>query len=157
MIFGLLAGGILKRDDLPASKKVGILLAASAIGFIAGLLLAGLNLCPIVKRIWTPSWALFAAGWTFLILSLFYDVIDRSGWRRWAFPLVVVGMNSIAMYVLAHLAAGFIASSLRTVFRPHVFEIFGTVYEPMVEATVVLFVLWLVLYWMYRRKIFLRI
>ena len=157
MIFGLLAGGVLKREDLTPAKKVGVLVAASAIGFISGLVLGGLNLCPIVKRIWTPSWALFAAGWTFLILAAFYDVIDRSERRRWAFPLVVVGMNSIAMYVLAHVAAGFIGSSLKTIFRPHVFEVFGKTFEPAVEAAVVLLVLWLVMLWMYRRKVFLRI
>jgi len=157
MIFGLLAGGVLKREDLPPSKKVGLLLIGSAIGFVSGLLLDRLNLCPIVKRIWTPSWALFAAGWTFLLLAGFYELIDRAGKRRWAFPLVVVGMNSIAMYVLAHLSAGFIESSLRTVFGPGIFRPFGTNFEPMVEPALVLVVLWLVLLWMYRRKIFLRI
>jgi heparan-alpha-glucosaminide N-acetyltransferase len=157
MIFGLLAGGLLKREDLLPAKKVGVLLAASVIGFVTGLLLDRLNLCPIVKRIWTPSWALFAAGYTFLILAVFYDVIDRSGWRRWAFPLVVVGMNSITMYVLAHLSADFIESSLRTVFGPHIFRPFGEALEPAVEAAAVLAVLWCLLLWMYRRKIFLRI
>ena len=157
MILGLLAGGLLKREDLAPAKKVGILVAASAVGFISGLVLAGFNVCPIVKRIWTPSWVLFASGWTFLILAIFYDVIDRSERRRWAFPLVVVGMNSIAMYVLAHVSAGFIQSGMKTIFRPHVFELFGKTFEPMVEAAVVLIVLWFVLLWMYRRKIFLRI
>jgi predicted acyltransferase len=157
MIFGLLAGGVLKREDLPPPKKVGLLLIGSAIGFVAGLLLDRLGLCPIVKRIWSPSWALFAAGWTFLILAVFYEVVDRSGWRRWAFPLVVVGMNSIAMYVLAHLSAGFVGSSLQTVFGPRVFRPLGAAFEPVVEAALVLVVLWLVLFWMYRRRIFLRI
>jgi len=128
------------------------------LSLIAGAtLLHAAGICPIVKRIWTPSWALFAAGWTFLLLAGFYELIDRAGKRRWAFPLVVVGMNSIAMYVLAHLSAGFIESSLRTVFGPGIFRPFGTNFEPMVEPALVLVVLWLVLLWMYRRKIFLRI
>ena len=157
MTLGLLAGGVLKRQDLLPAKKVGILIMASAAGFVSGLLLDRLNVCPIVKRIWTPSWVLFAAGWTFLILAVFYDVIDRSGWQRWAFPLLVVGMNSITMYVLAHLSAGFIESSLRTIFGPGIFRPFGEPFERVVEAAAVLAVLWLVLLWMYRRKIFLRI
>jgi predicted acyltransferase len=168
MIFGLLAGGLLKREDVPPARKVGILVLASAIGFVSGLLLDRLNICPIVKRIWTPSWTLFAAGWTFLILAVFYDVIDRSDRRRWAFPLVVVGMNSITMYVLAHVANGFIWSGTRTVwgtvsrwlsriFAGRSVDFLDAAYVPILEAAVVLTVLWLFLLWMYRRRIFLRI
>src|SRR5207249_3699400 len=82
--------------------KVIALLIAGAGGFLAGSLLELLHVCPIVKRLWTPAWALFAGGWTCWTLAVFYTVIDIARWRRWAFPLVVVGMNSIAMYVMAN-------------------------------------------------------
>jgi predicted acyltransferase len=54
---------------------------------------------PIIKHIWTSSMVLWAGGWSFLLVALFYLLIDVLGLRRWAFPFVVVGMNAIAIYV----------------------------------------------------------
>ncbi len=112
------------------------------------------TLCPIVKRIWTPSWAVFSTGWTLLMLAAFFWVIDIVGWRRWSFPLIVVGMNSIAMYCMAQLMKGWVRGSLQTHFGQ---DIFTGVYGPIIDATAVLFVLWLVCLWMYRQKVFVRI
>ena len=67
----------------------------------------------MVKRIWTPSWVLFSGGWCFLLLAAFYTVLDIWRLRAWAFPLVVIGMNSIAAYCMAHLFEGFIHDALR--------------------------------------------
>jgi predicted acyltransferase len=156
MVLGLLAGGLL-RGPRSGREKARYLLALGVAGILAGSLLDWLGICPVVKRIWTPSWTLYSAGWASLLLSAFYSVIDLGGRKRWAFPLVVVGMNSIAMYVLAHLESGFISESLRTNLGQHWPEFLGRVYAPIVEQTAVLFVLWLVCYWMYRRKLFLRI
>jgi predicted acyltransferase len=71
----------------------------------AGLLVAGLifghsGLCPIIKRIWTPSFALICTGCCILILSAFYSIVDLVGFKRWTYPLVVIGSNSIAVYCL---------------------------------------------------------
>ena len=79
------------------------------------------------------------------------------GFRRWAFPLVVVGVNSIAAYMIAHLFEPFIASSFRIHLGQSVFETFGEAWQPLVQGIVVLTMYWLFLFWMYRRKIFLRI
>jgi len=84
-------------------------------------------------------------------------VIELWGWKRLAFPLVVIGMNSIAIYCLAHLFEGFILKNLKTHLGQDVFKIFGDAYEPLVHGAAVVAVFWLILYWMYRRKIFLRI
>jgi len=100
---------------------------------------------------------LFSGGWCFLLLAGFYLVIDLWGCRRWAFPLVVIGMNSIAAYCMAHLIDGFIVSSLTTHLGANVFKLCGPPYEPLVRGVFVLACLWLLLFWMYRRKIFLRI
>ena len=67
------------------------------------------TVCPIVKRIWTPSWTIYSTGWACWQLAFFYGVIDVAGYRRWAFPLVVVGVNSIAMYVMSQLLKPFVA------------------------------------------------
>ena len=95
-------------------------------------------------------------GWCFLILAAFYTLTDHIGWKAWAFPLVVIGMNSIAIYCLVHLMDNFILSSLKTHLGRDVFKDFGD-YEPMAAGAAVLIVFWLILFWMYRRKIFIRI
>ena len=71
-----------------------------------------LGVCPIVKRIWTPSWTVFSAGWVTLFLAGYYYVIDLKGYRRWTYPFIVVGANSIAMYVLVHVATDYVTRSL---------------------------------------------
>jgi heparan-alpha-glucosaminide N-acetyltransferase len=168
MILGLLAGGLL-RGGQPARTQVRILLGAGLLGILVGSALGWLGICPVVKRIWTPSWTLYSAGWAALLLAAFYTIIDvRGRWGApqarsadrspgWAFPLVVVGMNSIAMYCLAHLTSGFIADSLKTHLGQHWAERVSPVYAPIVEQSAILVVLWLACLWLYRRKLFLRI
>jgi heparan-alpha-glucosaminide N-acetyltransferase len=177
MIFGVLAGELL-RGDRPAIAKLQTLAIVGALCLAGGTLLDA-TLCPIVKRIWTPSWAISSTGWTCWMLAFFHGTIDVAGYRRWAFPLVVVGLNSIAMYVMAQLLKPFIATTLkihcgtawkalatapavdRFVFErtgthldPH---LFGGPYGPAFQSAAVLFVLWLVCLWMYRQKIFVKI
>jgi predicted acyltransferase len=134
----------------------------------AGYLLHVTNLCPIVKRIWTPSWALYSTGWTLLLLVAFYAVIELKGgsWfgdfrrdfaKTLVFPLTVVGMNSIAIYCLDKLIHPWIIATFQSHFGPNVFQPFGPVYEPLVQNLVAMAVLWLICLWMYRRKIFLRL
>jgi heparan-alpha-glucosaminide N-acetyltransferase len=156
MILGLLAGGILRRDTPPAAR-VRWLTVAGLAGVGSGWLLGALGLCPVVKRIWTPSFTLWSGGVCFLILAGAYYVVDVLGHRRWAFPLVVIGMNSIAAYCLYELTARFIAASLRTHLGEGTFRVAGDPYLPFVQGLAVVLVMWLILYWMYRRRIFLRI
>ena len=113
MILGLLAGGILRRDMPPAARLRWLAVAGLA-GIVSGWLLGALGLCPVVKRIWTPSFTLWSGGVCLLILAAAYGLIDVLGHRRWAFPLVVIGMNSIAAYCIYELTARFIGASLST-------------------------------------------
>jgi heparan-alpha-glucosaminide N-acetyltransferase len=155
MILGLAAGRWL-RDSAPAIP-MRRLLSAGAIGIGAGLLLHVTGICPIVKRIWTPSWTLFSGGVCFLFLAAFSWVIDVKRYRAWAFPLVVIGMNSIAAYLIAHLWESFIIGSFRTHLGPEFFSLFGPGLQTLFRGLVVLAVYWIALYWMYRRRIFLRL
>lgn len=155
MILGLFAGRWL-RDSAPQIPMKRLLLAG-VIGIAAGLLLHFTGICPVVKRIWTPSWTLFSGGLCFLFLAGFSWVLDVKGYRKWAFPLVVIGMNSIAAYMIAHLFERFISDSFRINLGPHAFEIFGSGVEPFVHGAAILLVYWLILFWMYRRKLFLRV
>src|SRR5436190_766373 len=124
MILGLIAGGVLRSERTPA-EKIKWFVIAGVIGLVSGALLGATGICPVVKRIWTPSWTLFSGGWCLLLLAAFYTAIDWKGWKRWAFALIVIGMNSIAAYCIAHLAEGFIASSFKTHLGQHVFDLFG--------------------------------
>jgi heparan-alpha-glucosaminide N-acetyltransferase len=155
MILGLFAGRWLRAasPQIPVKR----LLLAGAIGVAAGLLLHFTGICPVVKRIWTPSWTLFSGGVCFLFLAGFSWIVDVKGYKKWAFPLVVIGMNSIAAYMIAHLFERFISDSFRINLGPHAFEIFGSGVEPFVHGAAILLVYWLILFWMYRRKLFLRV
>ncbi len=156
MLLGLLAGGVIRSERTPR-EKVKWLALAGIIGLASGTALGVFGICPVVKKIWTPSWTLFSGGWCFLLLAGFYSVIDLWGRRKWAFPLIVIGMNSIAAYCFAHLFGGFIHKNLGTHLGYRIFKVFGDVYEPFVHGAAVLLVYWLILFWRYRRKIFLRI
>jgi predicted acyltransferase len=156
MILGLLAGGVLRSDRSPAAR-VRWLVVAGIVLLAVGEALGALGLCPVVKRIWTPSFTLWSGGICMLFTAGFYQVIDRLGHRGWAFPLTVVGMNSIAAYCMDHLFGPFIGSSLDTHLGTGGFRVFGDAYAPLLHGAAVLLLLWLILFWMYRRRIFLRI
>jgi len=156
MMLGLIAAGVVRSQRAPWAK-VKWLVAAGVLCLAAGALLGWLGICPVVKRIWTPSWTLFSGGWCLLLMAGFYVLIDLWGRKRWSFPLVVIGMNSIAAYCIAQLCGNFIGKSLWTHLGGHVFKVFGRPYEPLVHGALIVLVMWLLLYWMYRRKLFLRI
>ena len=156
MILGLIAGTVLRSAREPGAK-IRWLVIAGLVGLFTGWALGALGIVPVVKRIWTPSWVLFSGGWCFLLLAAFYWVVDVMKVKGWAFPLVVIGVNSIAAYVIAHLFDGFIEKALTTHLGSGVFNAFGTAYQPFVHGFATLGVMWLILYWMYRRKLFLKI
>lgn len=158
MILGLLAGHLMRSPLQPPRRKVLLLICAGIAGLTAGALLDWSGICPSVKRIWTPSWVLFSGGWCCLLLALFYAVMDVRGWRAWAFPFTVVGMNSIAMYCLADGGfRGFVLSAFHTHLGGKFFGNRFGVFAPIAASSAALLVLWLVCLWMYRRKIFVRI
>ena len=156
MIFGLIAGGWL-RSELMAREKLVRLVGAAAVCLAVGWALDWLGVCPLVKRIWTPTWTIFSAGWCFLLLAAFYCVVDMWNFKWCAFPLTVIGMNSIAIYCLVHLIEDFVISSLKTCFGTEWLKYFGETFVPMTTGAAALFVFWLILFWMYRRRIFLRV
>ncbi|MDD5305665.1 MAG: DUF5009 domain-containing protein, partial [Elusimicrobia bacterium] len=90
-------GGELLRSKLPPYRKVAWLTAAGAAGLGLGQVW-GVEF-PIIKHLWTSSMVLYAAGWSFLMLALFYLVIDVWGFRKWTLFFIVIGMNAIAVYM----------------------------------------------------------
>ena len=155
MLLGVVAGRWFQEaaPKIPLRKFA---LAAMAL-CAGGLLLHVTGICPIVKRIWTPAWTLWSGGVCFFFLMAFSWVIDVRRHRGIAFPLVVVGMNSIAAYVIAELTREFVESSFRIHLGMGVLNWFGPGLEPTFLGALTLGAYWLALYWMYRKKIFVRI
>lgn len=148
---GALTGAFLKDE-----RRGGYFKAAAMA--VVGLVCLGLarlwNLnFPINKNLWTSSFVLHCAGWSLLFLALFYLVIDVWRWRRWAFFFVVIGMNSILIYLsekfidYAYAADFFFGGMLK----------FAGDFKPLAGAIAVVAVEWLLLYLLYRKKIFLRV
>jgi len=160
MILGLIAGGVL-HSERTAWAKVRWLVMAAVVLVACGWLLGWLGICPVVKRIWTPSWVLFSGGLSFLAIAAFYTVMEIWKLRVWALPLVIIGSNSIAAYCLIQVFIEynhhFIHHALLRHISPRFFTVFGPAYEPLVLGASVMLVIWLILLWMYRRKLFLRI
>ena len=155
MILGLIAGRWLRESQPKVPMKKFVIAGVS--GVVLGLALHYSHICPVVKRIWTPSWTIFSGGICFLFLAAFSWVIDVKGFKKWAFPLVVIGMNSIAAYCIAHFIEEFLDSTLRVHLGPHFFQFAGTGLEPFFRGAAILLCYWIVLFWMYRRKLFLKI
>jgi predicted acyltransferase len=147
-ILGLLIGRLLLTDRPPQKK----LLIIAIIGFscvIAGLALN--PIIPMIMKLWTTSYGLASAGWSCLLFALFYWIIDIRGAQRWAFPFVVIGMNALAVYMGRTLVP---LDKIVGIFSESIAQHLGT-FGSLFEAIAVLIVEWLILYWMYKRKIFL--
>jgi heparan-alpha-glucosaminide N-acetyltransferase len=151
ILSGVLVGRLLRAQTSPLSKI--ILLA----GLGMGCLYLGLELTrfvPMVKRLWTSSFAVYAGGWTLILMGGFYAIVDGLKFQKWAVPLVVVGMNSIAIYVFSGLAG----SNIKRAIEPflHLFD-FPREIALFSLALAALGVKWLFCYWLYRHKIFMRV
>lgn len=156
MILGLIAGGLLRSDRTPR-EKIKWLLIAGVVSLFVGWAIGWFGICPVVKRIWTPSWVLFSGGWCFLFLAGFYSAIDIANHKRWAFPLAVIGMNSIAAYCLEHVFDFPWYEKFSTWFASGISPGPGNPYETLITGSLALLLFWLILFAMHRGKIFVRI
>ena len=156
MILGLITGEWLKSSKSKSEKLRGLVIAGVGL-VLAGLIFQWAGICPIVKRIWTSSYTLYSGGLVILMLAAFYALIDWKGWRRWAFPLIVVGMNSIAIYVMSWTMEDFFREALQTHLGGVISAVVSPALLPVAYGIGVMLIFWTILYWMYERKIFLRI
>lgn len=148
-LLGALTGHWLQTKRPPARKAVGLLLGG-VVSLAAGAFWG--HWFPIIKNIWTSSYVLYAAGWSLLLLALFYWIIDVRGWRRWAFFFEVIGMNAITIYVLqSQFDFGAVA---RIFVRGFIFRLGH--WTPFFWQLSIIAVEWVFLWYLYRRKIFLR-
>jgi predicted acyltransferase len=155
MLLGLIAGRWF-HENAPKMPLRKFVIAAAAL-MAAGLLLHLTGTCPIVKRIWTPAWTLWSGGVCLAFLAAFSWMIDVRGYRKIAFPLVVVGMNSIAAYLIAHLWEEFILNSFKIHLGMRFLNMFGAGLEPLFLGVLTMVAYWVILWWMFKKRIFIRI
>jgi predicted acyltransferase len=149
-LLGALAGHWL-RSDRSGSRKAAGLALAGVVSLVAGYLWS--FAFPFIKILWTSSYVLFAAGWSLLLLALFYWVIDVLGFRRWAFFFIVIGMNPITIYFLQRFVDfGGIAEFFLGGLAAH-----AELYAALILTIGALMVRWLLLWFLYRHKIFFKV
>ncbi|WP_395739707.1 acyltransferase family protein [Prosthecobacter sp.] len=157
MILGLTAGTWLRQANKQGLSPVKTLAVAGAASLALSFILHFGGVCPIVKRLWTPAWVFFSGGLSLLILAALYQIIDIRQWRRWSFAFVVLGMNSLAFYVMRHTMDIWFSETLQKHFGTRIFDVFGTELRPVTIGACTFLVFWLVTLWLYRRKIFIRL
>lgn len=155
MVFGLVAGRwIRERSDAGALRRF---VVTAALCLAAGLLLHVTGICPVVKRLWTPSFTLVSAAVCFAMLAALTWIHEVRGWTRWAFPAVVVGTNSLTAYLMNQLTTPFLADQLRIHLPTAVLNLFGSTLAPLLVGALVVAIEWYILLWMYRRRIYVKL
>jgi predicted acyltransferase len=165
-LFGVVAGLWIGSSAGPARKATGLVLAG-VVGIAAGYLWN--TIFPINKSLWTSSFVLFTAGAASLFLAACYWTIDIKGWKGWTKPFVILGSNAITLYVVS----GLLAETLGLIHvtgaqgremglgRYFFVEFLAPIASPknasLMYALLNLLVLFALLAWMYRRRIFLRV
>jgi predicted acyltransferase len=149
VLLGVFGGHVLRAKSLTPNKRI-LCIALLGVNCLLGGWLWS-SYVPIIKHIWTSSMVLWAGGWSFLLLAFFYAVVDVIGWRKWAFPFVVIGMNSIVAYVGGEvLPFDDIAEWLMPAAVPHALA-------AIITSWFAFGVFWAILYAMYRKKIFVKV
>jgi predicted acyltransferase len=152
-MLGVFTGQFLKSEKLVAIKKIGVLFASGIVLLLLGWLWG--IIFPINKNMWTSSFVLFAGGWSVLLFTLFYLIIDVAGFKKWSLPFVWIGSNSILIYLAAHGTVNFESTAQ---------FIFGGLYnkaptlwhEPLLWVGVAV-IQFAALYFLYKKKWFLKV
>ena len=162
-LLGVLTGSFLQWESAPkgpSSSTAWPMWKKAAALAIAGALLVLLGFTwgfafPINKRLWTSSFVLYAGGFSILLLSIFYAIIDVAGYRKWAFPFVVIGANSILIYVASEGAIDFAHTA--NYFFGGLIHLTPLNAQQVWTAISVTTVQWIFLYILYKKKIFLKV
>ncbi len=149
---GAFAGQWLRNKNImPVKKALGLIIAGAVIVLIA---IACSKFLPFIKNIWSGSFVLLTAGLSSILLGIFYLVIDVLEWKKWSFVFTVIGMNSITIYIGSKLinfkyTAEFIFGGI--------INLLPELYQKTFLYLAILILEWLLLYVLYRKKIFLRL
>jgi predicted acyltransferase len=155
-LLGMLAGLLLRNQRVDDRKKVTLLLSAGVVSVIAGYCW-GMQF-PVIKKIWTSSFVLVTAGYSAILLGVFYQVIDVWKKQSWCQPFVWYGMNAITVYLadnvigFRRVASRLLGTDVKAFFDAHVTPGFGDLMLSFGEIGIGLWLVW----FLYQRKIFLR-
>ncbi len=153
-IWGVVAGQLL-MGNYSAKKKLGLLFGAGVIGLIIGYGISPLT--PIIKRIATSTFVFASAGWAVIALALCYWIIDIRKHQKGVLFFAIVGMNPLFIYLFAHVGGAKLISKIFLPFSNALFGWTGELGAQIILSSIVLFSLWYICYWLYKRKIFIRI
>jgi predicted acyltransferase len=151
MLLGVLMSKIIFGNRKKSDKTKFLYICGFAMltaGFIWG------QFYPVIRDHMTGSFVLETCGITTLLLATFYLIIDVQGHTKWAFFFIVFGVNSIAIYMMAHLfdfrlIGNIVIGGFSNLFAPNVKE--------FIQAVAAMAVMWLIMYWMYLKKTFIKI
>jgi predicted acyltransferase len=165
-LFGILTGHLLRSQRSKEEKTAWMFVAGNALLLLGAILDIWL---PINKNLWTPSYSIFMAGWANVCLAMFYWIIDVKGYSKWSTPFVIYGMNAIAVFVLSgivgrllYLIKVSLPDGTSTTLQGYIFQ---TVYLPLASpinaslmyAITFIAVMFLVVWWMWRKRWFLKV
>jgi predicted acyltransferase len=151
-LLGILTGSYLKNEPVSGQKKA-LRLFIAGIVFLALAQLWNLDF-PINKNLWTSSFVLNVGGYSLILLSIFYYIIDVLGYKRWAFFFKVIGMNSILIYM----SGRFINWEYTTnAFFQWLGQLISNPWNDVMLAICYVMIKWAFLYFMYKKKVFLRV
>jgi predicted acyltransferase len=151
-MLGIITGNFLKSKRYIAQKKVLLMFVASVALIIIGLWWN--YFFPINKNLWTSSYVCFVGGLSLLLLTVFYYIIDVLKFRKWSFVFVVIGMNSITIY-MAQKIVNF--KHIAKFLGGGTVELFPVIYQPLISSIIYLVIIWCFLYFLYRKNIFLKV
>jgi len=153
-LLGMFTGEFMMSDylsDKKFKKVLWLVLAAAAFMIIGKVWNIGF---PINKNIWSSSFVCWVGGLSILLFSVFYLIIDVLNFRKWAFPFVVIGMNPITIY-LANRIIDFDRAS--KFFFGGFIELFPETWSPFLDGVAITAIGWVFLYFLYKKKIFLKV
>jgi predicted acyltransferase len=151
-LLGILAGTLLRQSPVSQRTKALRLALAGIVSVILALIWN--TVFPINKNLWTSSFVLLVGGLSLLLLALFYYIIDVLGYKKWAFFFTVIGMNSILIYLSGHFINWQYATNG---FFRWLGQLVGDPFNIVVMAVCFVAVKWAFLYFMYIKKVFLRV
>ena len=157
-IWGVLAGKIL-QSQRPAMDKLWRLLIPGLIFLAVGYSMDWTGLTPIIKRICTSSFVIASGGWCLVGLALCYWISDIKGYQKWGLIFVVVGMNPIFIYMFANTVGSQWFNSFMEIFTGGFLSWLGASEGPIkiINALIVFGIEWYLCYWLFRKKIFIKI
>jgi predicted acyltransferase len=152
-LLGVITGDFLKSGYKLKGIIKALLLAVSGIILLIAGRIWGIAF-PVNKNLWTSSFVLYAGGWSVIMLAIFYLLIDVLKFKKWAFFFIVIGMNSIAIYLGQTIVD---IGKLVDYFFKGLINIFSVNARPVFFWVFYIMISWLILLYLYRKKMFLKI